>query len=101
MSDRRRRQEFKRLMETQGSVSGFEFEHYRKDGSIIWVSINAHVVRDASGAVLYYEGTIQDITERKLCGGGARNEPILQDALLDNIPDPAWLKDRGGPFSGL
>jgi PAS domain S-box-containing protein len=60
-----KRQEFKRLMETQGSVRDFEFENYRKDRSIIWLSINARVVRDASAAVHYYEGTIHDITERK------------------------------------
>jgi PAS domain S-box-containing protein len=60
-----KRQEFKRLLETQDSVRAFEFEHYRKDGSIIWVSINGHAVRDISGTLQYYEGTIHDITERK------------------------------------
>jgi PAS domain S-box-containing protein len=61
-----KRQEFVRLLETQDSVRGFEFEHYRKDGRIIWVSINGHAVRDTSGTLQYYEGTIQDITDRKL-----------------------------------
>jgi PAS domain S-box-containing protein len=60
-----KRQEFKRLLETQDSVRAFEFEHYRKDGSIIWVSINGHAVRDTSGTLQYYEGTIRDVTERK------------------------------------
>jgi PAS domain S-box-containing protein len=59
------RQELKRLLETQESVRAFESEHYRKDGSIIWVSINAHAVRDISGTLQYYEGTIRDITESK------------------------------------
>jgi PAS domain S-box-containing protein len=61
----KKREEFRRMLETQGSVQGFEFEHYRKDGRKIWVSINAHVVRDRSGTALYYEGINQDITERK------------------------------------
>ena len=61
-----KRQEFKRLVETQDSVRAFEFEHYRKDGSIIWVSINGHAVRDTSGTLQYYEGTLRDVTERKL-----------------------------------
>jgi PAS domain-containing protein len=30
----------------------------------VWVTENAHVVRDAQGAVLYYEGTIEEITDR-------------------------------------
>jgi PAS domain S-box-containing protein len=60
-----KRAEMKRLLAEHGTVQGFEEENYRKDGSIIWVSLNAHAVRDASGAVQYIEGTIQDITERK------------------------------------
>ncbi|MGD0252202.1 MAG: PAS domain S-box protein, partial [Verrucomicrobiota bacterium] len=60
-----KRVEMKRLLVEQGAVQGFEEENCRKDGSIIWVSLNAHVVRDASGAVQYLEGTIQDIADRK------------------------------------
>ena len=60
-----KRAEMKRLLLAQGSVEGLEEENYRKDGSIIWVSLNVHVVRDATGAVQYFEGTLQDITEGK------------------------------------
>jgi PAS domain S-box-containing protein len=60
-----RRAEMKRLLLERGAIQEFEEENYRKDGSIIWVSLNAHVVKDDSGAVQYFEGTIQDITERK------------------------------------
>jgi PAS domain S-box-containing protein len=59
------RAELKRRLEDEGHVREFENEIYRKDGSIIWTSVNARVVRDAQGAVLYYEGTSQDITERR------------------------------------
>jgi len=59
------RPEFRHRLEKEGQVRGFENEIYRKDGRIIWTSVNARVVRDASGAVLYYEGTSQDITARK------------------------------------
>ena len=63
--DPARRDELKRLMETQGFVELFEYEAYRKDGTRIWLSENARAVRDASGAILYYEGTVQDVTQRK------------------------------------
>lgn len=63
--DPNRRADFKRAMEEHGLVQGFEYQVYRKDGSKIWLSENARVVRDANGAVLYYEGTVVDITERK------------------------------------
>jgi PAS domain S-box-containing protein len=63
--DPERRAEFKRLLEEQGAVRGFEHQIYRKDGSKIWISVNARAVRDEQGRVIYYEGTSQDITERK------------------------------------
>jgi PAS domain S-box-containing protein len=68
------RQEFKRLIEKRGVVNNFEFEVKRKDGSAIWVSENARIVRDAAGNALYYEGSVRDITERK------RSELILRES---------------------
>lgn len=59
------RERLKELLESRGLVEGFETEHYRRDGSRIWVSINARVVRDAAGRIIYYENTAVDITERK------------------------------------
>jgi diguanylate cyclase (GGDEF)-like protein/PAS domain S-box-containing protein len=60
------RKEFQTLLQEVGVVKGFEYEIYRKDGVKIWVSENALAMRDSSGNVLFYEGTIQDITEKKL-----------------------------------
>jgi len=59
------RKRFKELLENNGFVEGFEAEHYTKDGSKIWASMNARVIRDTSGNMLYYETTSEDITERK------------------------------------
>jgi len=63
--DSDRRQQFISLIESNGKVAGFESQIYRRDGSIIWISENARVVRDEQGKVLYYEGTVEDITQRK------------------------------------
>lgn len=60
-----RREEFKRRLETNESVTGFEAQIRRRDGSVLWISENARAVRDTDGSVLYYEGTVQDITARK------------------------------------
>ena len=60
-----RREEFKHQIDEQGEVRGFEHEVFRKDGSKLWISVNAHAVRDEQGAIQYYEGTAQDISERK------------------------------------
>lgn len=64
-ADPSRRKDFIRLLEEQGEAYGFEYEALRKDGSIVWVSENARVVRNAAGQPLYYEGNIQDISEKK------------------------------------
>jgi sigma-B regulation protein RsbU (phosphoserine phosphatase) len=60
-----RREAFVRLMHENDTLSGFESKIYRKDGSIIWISENCRAVRDAEAKLMYYEGTVQDITERK------------------------------------
>lgn len=61
-----RRAEFCHLLYQQGYIQNFESQVYRKDGSIIWISENAWVIRDAQGIVQYYEGTVIDITNKKL-----------------------------------
>jgi PAS domain S-box-containing protein len=51
-------------MEESGLVRGFETELRCRDGSTIWVSDNAQVTRDAAGRVAFYEGSLENITER-------------------------------------
>lgn len=63
--DPNRRAEFVRLMEKHGNVSEFESQIYRRDGSIVWISEKAYAVHDEQGKLLYYEGLIEDITQRK------------------------------------
>ncbi len=63
--DPNRRLEFKSLMEQHGMVTAFEYEIFRKDGKKVWLSMNARAVRSSSGQVLYYEGTVSEITARK------------------------------------
>ena len=59
------RLEFKERIERLGSFVGRESAWKRRDGTTLHVRENARVVRDEDGNVLYYEGTIEDITERK------------------------------------
>jgi Amt family ammonium transporter len=57
--------EFTRQIERHGRVDNFEARIRRRPGTVTWISTNAHVVRDESGRVLYYEGMASDVTERK------------------------------------
>lgn len=60
-----RREEFVQLMQANDTITGFESKIYRADETIIWISENCRAVRDPQGTLLYYEGTVEDITERK------------------------------------
>ena len=73
--------EFARLIDTEGEVRNFEYQARRKDGSQAWISGNAHTVRDEKGVLLYYEGMIEDITERKL----SESRQILAKTILETL----------------
>src|ERR671913_2076799 len=60
-----RRDELYQLALRDGFVSGFELQMHRKDGDFVWVSVNARVIYDDRGDISYYEGTVENITERK------------------------------------
>ncbi|NEQ45920.1 MAG: PAS domain S-box protein [Leptolyngbya sp. SIOISBB] len=60
-----RRQEFVQALQRDGAVTGFESQIYQRNGAIIWISENARAVYDARDNLLYYEGTVEDITQRK------------------------------------
>ncbi len=53
------------LLRQQGAISEFEAQMRRKDGTLIWVMGSAYAVCDDDGKVLYYEGTLRDVTEHK------------------------------------
>lgn len=60
-----RRDDFVELMEAYDQVTEFESEVYRRDRSVVWISESGRVVRDPAGEILYYEGVVQDISDRK------------------------------------
>jgi PAS domain S-box-containing protein len=60
-----RRKEFVRLMKADGKVSGFESQVRRRDGAVIWISESCREVRATDGRLLFYEGTVEEITARK------------------------------------
>jgi len=63
-ADPKRRDEFRRLMQAHDVVTNFVSEIHHRSGRRIWISENARAVRDWSGALLCYEGTVEDVTEK-------------------------------------
>jgi PAS domain S-box-containing protein len=59
------RLEFRRELEESGAIRDRRYQVCRRDGTAFWVEVNARAVRDETGAISYYEGFIQDITDRK------------------------------------
>ncbi|MCT7962387.1 response regulator [Laspinema sp. D1] len=92
-----RRQEFIEAIAAKNSVSGFESMVYCKDQSIIWISETARAVRDSNGNILYYEGIVSDITERKLAQEALKFQQDQTEALLLNIlPQPIATRLQKG-----
>jgi diguanylate cyclase (GGDEF)-like protein/PAS domain S-box-containing protein len=104
--DPQRRQEFMRIITSRGSVSGFESQVYRKSGEVIWISENARLIVEDDGRPQGYEGTVEDITDRKLYQSrieqqanfdpltGLANRALLQDRLTQAILTAATYNTR-------
>ncbi|HEY6922093.1 MAG TPA: PAS domain S-box protein, partial [Steroidobacteraceae bacterium] len=90
--DPQRREEFMRIVRARGSVTGFESQVYRKNGDVIWISENARLVLGEDGRPLGYEGTVEDITERRLYQ--TRIERQANYDTLTGLANRSLLQDR-------
>ena len=93
--------ELGRLIREQGSVSGYEVQERRRDGSIIWVSISARAVYDQAGDLAYYEGTLQDITEHKLAEEALRESEERYRSLVETAQDIIYTLSIDGTITSL
>ncbi len=59
------RERWKAAIDQEGVLRDFVFQLRRRDGTFLWVLENSRAVRDKTGQVLYYLGSLEDITERK------------------------------------
>jgi PAS domain S-box-containing protein len=78
------RQDFQKRIEQDGELTGIESAWKRKDGSTIYVRESARLVKDENGQPLYYEGTVEDITERKQVGVDLQKR-VAQLALINDV----------------
>jgi two-component system cell cycle sensor histidine kinase/response regulator CckA len=94
-----RRQAFLNLAEEQGIAKNFEFEGSKKNGELIYVSDNSRAVKDSKGNTIYYEGIIQDITDRKRAEDALRASEERFRTLSENAPDIIYTLNLEGAIT--
>jgi len=92
------RESFLKLIEKDNELHGFETVWTKKNGEEIIVSENARMVKDDKGEILYYEGMVEDITEKKQFHEELRTSEERSRALLTAIPDLMFRMDKNGVY---
>jgi diguanylate cyclase (GGDEF)-like protein/PAS domain S-box-containing protein len=87
-----------RILEDRGHVEGYESQRVRKDGVRFWASTNVHTVKDENGDILYYEGTVEDITSQKNMEEMLFKERETFKAILEKAPYGVALIDGNGHY---
>jgi diguanylate cyclase (GGDEF)-like protein/PAS domain S-box-containing protein len=87
-----RMEDLGRELEKSGMVHNVEVEVFHRDGTKKWLLVNLRAVRNAEGAVILHEGTVEDITERKVAEG--RVQFLAYYDSLTGLPNRALLHDR-------
>jgi PAS domain S-box-containing protein len=88
------RAEYQLRMERDGMVREFEYQVRQRHDAILWLSDSATVVRDESGKVVRYEGTVRDITNQKRAEAAIREGRRLLQQVIDTVPAVINVKDK-------
>lgn len=81
------RRQWERKISQDSVVRGFEVEFRRLDGRKIWVRLSSRAVRNSRGKVIYYEGTIEDITDRKHAQEALAESEERYRLFFENLSD--------------
>ena len=90
------RSRFKEMLEQHNRIDGLESAWKRKDGTILWIRESARTVRDENGNILYYEGTVEDVTQRKLAEEKLRESEEKYRLIFNNAPLGFFHFDKKG-----
>ena len=89
------RSEFQALIERVGEVRGYESTWIKNDGTTIYIRESARVIKDINSTSIYYEGSVENITERKL----AEESLLKLKKAVDNSGEIIFLTDQDGIFT--
>jgi PAS domain S-box-containing protein len=85
---------YQSMMQRDGMVREFEYQVRQRTGSVLWLSDSATVVRDDSGEVVRYEGTVRDITDQKRAEDAIAEGRRLLQQVIDTVPAVINVKTR-------
>jgi PAS domain S-box-containing protein len=88
------RVQYQQLMQRDGMVREFEYQVRRRDGSILWLSDSATVVRDEVGEIVRYEGTVRDITDQRRAEEAIAEGRRLLQLVIDTVPAVINVKNK-------
>lgn len=74
------------------------FRIVRPGGEVRWIHSRAFPIEDQDGKVSRIVGYAEDVTARRATEQTLRETRQRHQALLDSIPDMAWLKDADGRY---
>jgi PAS domain S-box-containing protein len=93
------RSRFKEIMDSKGEVVGLETAWMKKDGSIIFVRENAKAIRGQQGNILCYEGTVEDVTEKKRAEQDLKRERDFSRSILQTANSLILCLDADGAIT--
>lgn len=85
------RKRWKQLLAEESVITGQESQFKRLDGKIIWVRDSFQAIRDETGQIKYYEGSLEDITDRKKVEQALRDREKRYRALFDHTNDAVFI----------
>ena len=88
------RAEYQSLMQRDGMVREFEYQVRARDSAVLWLSDSATAVRDETGEIIRYEGTVRDITDQRRAEDAIAEGRRLLQQVIDTVPAVINVKDK-------
>lgn len=83
-----------KMFSSESTIKDYEIQFKKKDGSVFWVALNAHIVRNEKDDSCFFEGSCMDITERKKNQETLRLNEAIFSSFLEHSPVYVFFKDK-------